>query len=178
MKKVKKVKKWLPFQPAEMTNKTPQELEALVQEVMKHYDISEMRARARIVSIIEDQRRYNEIYINNIYQVIVQREPEKPEGWPELIYLSIKRLDKHPVHDWRHLQRIKNELVGEECEAVELYPAESRLLDTSNQYHLWCIKKPGVRFPFGFNDGRNVSGKEEAEAVGAKQRELDKENES
>jgi len=53
-----------------------------------------------------------------------------------MLHLSIKRLDKHPVRDWRHFQRIKNELIGEENEAVELYPAQSRLVDTTNQYHL------------------------------------------
>jgi hypothetical protein len=51
------------------------------------------------------------------------------------------------------MQRIKNELSGTATEAVELYPAESRLADTANQYHLWCVE-PGVHFPFGFNDGR------------------------
>ena len=51
------------------------------------------------------------------------------------------------------MQRIKNELCGTETEAVEIYPAESRLADTANQYHLWCVE-PGVHFPFGFNDGR------------------------
>lgn len=39
-------------------------------------------------------------------------------------HLSIKRLSKGVVHDWRELQRIKNELTHPECEAVELYPAE------------------------------------------------------
>ena len=33
-------------------------------------------------------------------------------------------------------------------EAVELYPAESRLVDNANQWHLWCVT--GFRFPFGF----------------------------
>jgi hypothetical protein len=32
---------------------------------------------------------------------------------------------------------------------VELYPAESRLMDTSNKYHLWAITDPTFRFPFG-----------------------------
>jgi hypothetical protein len=44
------------------------------------------------------------------------------------------RLDGQAIHDWRELQRIKNEIVGDEIEAVELYPAESRLLDTANWY--------------------------------------------
>jgi hypothetical protein len=33
-------------------------------------------------------------------------------------------------------------------EAVELYPAESRRVDSANQYHVWAF--PGQRLPFGF----------------------------
>src|SRR5262245_53475080 len=69
-----------------------------------------------------------QVYIDttDTYQVIVR---EAPHGYgPEikLWWLSIKRIDKNPIHDWRVLQAIKNALLGEECEAVELYPAESR----------------------------------------------------
>jgi hypothetical protein len=67
-----------------------------------------------------------------------------------MIHLSIKRLDKQPIHDWRVLQQIKNALMGEEFEAIELYPAESRLVDSANQYHLWVIDDPAARFPIGF----------------------------
>jgi hypothetical protein len=49
-------------------------------------------------------------------------------------------------------QAIKNGIVGEECEAVELYPAESRLVDTANQYHLWALPSDLMRFPFGFRE--------------------------
>jgi hypothetical protein len=90
---------------------------------------------------------YSEFWRNNLYLVEVNRNPNKP-----MIYVSIRRLDRAPVHDWRHFQRIKNELVGAEYEGVELYPAESRLLDTANQYHLWVFKEPNLRFPFGFDE--------------------------
>ena len=68
-------------------------------------------------------------------------------------HLLIGRRDKAPVgkERFRDFQRIKNELVGPECEAVELYPAESRLVDTANQYHLWCFAEE-ERFPFGYTD--------------------------
>lgn len=92
-----------------------------------------------------------DVYLNSRYQVSV-RYAETGEGWPEMLHLSIKRRDREVIHDWRDLQRIKNALVGEEHEAVELYPAESRLTDTANQYHLWVLTDPGVRFPFGFQD--------------------------
>lgn len=102
---------------------------------------------------------------NSRYTVWIRR-PANSQG--PLIHLSIKRNDKNPMHDWRDLQRIKNEILGPEEEAVELYPAESRLVDSANQYHLWSFK--GMRVPFGYtervvmeHDGLN----------GAKQREFE-----
>ncbi len=68
----------------------------------------------------------------------------------KMVWLSIKNADNSARHDWRDLQRVKNELVGPEAEAAELYPAESRLVDNANQFHLWCII--GSRFPFGFEE--------------------------
>lgn len=95
----------------------------------------------------------DEIWANNIYQVVVRRDAELmagPHDWPPITHLSIKRLDREPIHDWRDLQRIKNELVGPENEGVELYPAESRLVDSSNQYHLWVMQSDKAMFPFGY----------------------------
>ena len=69
-------------------------------------------------------------------------------------YISIKRIDKDICNDWRDFQQIKNELVGEDIEALQIYPAENRLMDTANQYWLFCFPK-GVMIPFGFTN-RNV----------------------
>jgi len=98
----------------------------------------------------------SEVWLNDTYQVMVYRNSQPPkDGWPAMIYLSIRRLDRKPVHRWQDLQEIKNQLVGPEHEAVELYPAESRKVDTANQYHLWVLAEP-TRFPFGFNEGRQT----------------------
>lgn len=105
-----------------------------------------------------------EVWINNRYQVNVTFIPDA-EGKTELTQLAIKRIDKQPIHDWRDLQRIKNELCGAEREAVELYPAESRRVDTANQYHLWVLSE-GQRIPFGY-EKRIVS---EDESMGNRQR--------
>lgn len=96
-------------------------------------------------------------YMNNKYMVHVRMCTPNDPDFPPMMHLSIKRLDKEPIHDWRDLQRIKNEIAGPESEAVEIYPAESRLVDTANQYHLWCFP-PGMKIPFGFDEGRTVSG--------------------
>ncbi len=85
---------------------------------------------------------------------------------PNLLHLSIKKRTKGVMHDWRHLQRIKNELVGPEYEGVELYPAESRLVDTANQYHLWVMKDSTFRWPFGYKERLVIS----ESTDGAKQR--------
>jgi len=89
------------------------------------------------------------VWENNRYIVVVRHCGENPTTGP-LIWLSIKSVENDARHDWRDLQRIKNELVGAEAEGVELYPAESRLVDNANQFHLWVF--PNFRFPFGFNE--------------------------
>jgi hypothetical protein len=66
------------------------------------------------------------------------------------VHLDISRRDRGDCKNWRDLQQIKNELVGPEHEGVELFPAESRLVDTANQYHMWVHVNAGYRFPFGF----------------------------
>lgn len=102
--------------------------------------VEAVREQARMILTEEN------LYVNSRYQVT------KRETGEQSCHLSIKRIDQSVVHDWRDLQRIKDELVGSECEAIELYPAQSRLVDTSNQYHLWCSCDPAFRFPVGFSD--------------------------
>lgn len=89
------------------------------------------------------------IWVSSLYQVNVVEVPT--EGLGVITWLSIKRRDKAPLNDWREMQRIKNAIVGEEREGCELYPAESRLVDTSNQYHIWVLPE-GMSFPFGYGD--------------------------
>ena len=78
--------------------------------------------------------------------------------------ISLRRLDWKPVTDWRDKQALKNELAGPECEAAELYPAESRVVDKENFFHLWCLP-PGQQFPIGFEEGGREAAKDQI-AVG------------
>ena len=64
--------------------------------------------------------------------------------------ILIKRKDKKALHDWREFQQIKNELVGKEVEGIEMYPAESRLHDTANQFHIFCLPT-GTSVKFGWD---------------------------
>ena len=104
------------------------------------------------------------IYTNSRYMVTVVRTPKK--GYVE-IYLAIKDKWRSARHDWRDFQRIKNELLGPEQEMIEIYPAESRLHDSANQFHLWGVEGKGMGMGF---EGREVGGPEEAAPHGAVQR--------
>lgn len=113
------------------------------------------------------------IFINDVYQVNVS-PPFTPPGewpWPEMIHLSIKRRDRECARDWRELQIIKNTFVGPENDGMEIYPAESRLVDMANQFHLWVFTDPKVRIPTGWNT-RTVFNEVHAEQFGATQREI------
>jgi hypothetical protein len=95
------------------------------------------------------------IYLSEHYQVAIDKHVEHGFPGQMIWHLSIKRIDKEPIMDWRDLQTIKNQLAGPEIEAIQVFPAESRLVDTSNQYHLWAFMKTGgkraVRLPIGWN---------------------------
>jgi len=110
------------------------------------------------------------VYVCKDYQVSVFTTVDPGGGWPLMWHLSIKRRDREPIDEnrWRILQHIKNTLVGPENEAVELYPAESRLVDTANQYHLFVFRNPEQQWPFGFTERFVTS----TQSHGSKQRPL------
>jgi hypothetical protein len=88
-----------------------------------------------------------QVFINDLYRVQVRRDGP-------MMHLTIARWDGKPCKDWRHFQQIKNQIAGRECEAVELFPAESRLVDMDHEYHLWVNADPRFRFPFGYSRRR------------------------
>lgn len=85
-------------------------------------------------------------FANSRYQVLVNFE--QAADWPPLAHVRIKAHDKRCVRDWRDMQRIKNEICGTEAEGVELYPAEGRLVDEVNEFHIYVLH-PAANFPFG-----------------------------
>jgi len=84
------------------------------------------------------------LYKSEHYQVAIDKTPTHGFRGMIIWHLSIKRNDKEPIMDWRDLQDIKNKLVGPEYEAMQLFPAESRCVDSANQYHLWALMKEGA----------------------------------
>ena len=95
------------------------------------------------IDLKDEEQWANDQYV--VYKRIMEAESE---GTPDAIHLSIRNQDRSAKHDWRDFQRIKNQLAGPEWEAVEIYPAESRLVDSANQYHLWCFQ---FSLGIGFN---------------------------
>jgi hypothetical protein len=133
----------------------------LVKVIMQSNSLDEAAAR----KLLDDDIAKCETWVNEIYQVQLRRREE--DG---LVHLNIRRRDGAPIiRDWRHLQLIKNQLLGEECEAVELYPAESRKVDTSNKYHLYGYQDAEFRFPFGWQE-RDVLNEENRDTPGMRQR--------
>jgi hypothetical protein len=77
-----------------------------------------------------------QVFGNDIYQVIAV------EYAPSQVHLDIKRHDRKAIINWRHMQQIKNEVCGTQSEGVQLFPAESRLLDEANSYHIYVLLNP------------------------------------
>lgn len=151
--------KWRPLQRANMLGAEPT---VAIKIGMEQWDCSEEEARARLAKYEAEMN--VEYWVNDIYQVAKSYHAEG------VVQLNIRRRDGGPIlRDWRHFQQIKNELVGEECEGIEIYPAESRKVDTSNKFHIWCITDPTYRFPFGF-ETRDIQEQEVKAPAGVRQR--------
>ena len=111
---------------------------------LQHFGIvPTMIERLRFVEKLIQSTGAPYVFMNDLYTVRMR------DASP-FIQLDITRRDGGSCKNWREFQQIKNELVGPECEAVELFPAESRLVDTANQYHLWVNPDVNFRFPFGY----------------------------
>lgn len=91
---------------------------------------------------------------NDVYsvQVYVNRT-----AWGEVEQLTIRRHDAQPIHQWSELQRIKNEIAGENRTAVEVYPATADVVDQANLYHLWVLPV-GFELPFGLHKTTGFGG--------------------
>jgi hypothetical protein len=114
-----------------------------------------------------DPRHANaDIRINGEYKV--RLDPLREGMYGHGVHLSIERVDGSTIRDWRDLQRIKNELAGPEWTAVEIFPRESELVDTSNQFHLWAFERLHEALPFMFQE-RFLCG-ESSEELGTRQR--------
>lgn len=56
------------------------------------------------------------------------------------VHIVIQRRDGKPITaEWDVLQQIKNEMVGEDAFAIEIYPSSSDLVNETNRRHLWVV---------------------------------------
>jgi hypothetical protein len=118
----------------------------IVEETAKHYGIN-LDEAAEMLDREEAKCAY---FINNLYQVQLSFTHIDWFGeQKELGMLNVRRRDGAMIWDWRHFQEIKNQLLGPEVEGMQLFPAESRKVDTSNKFSIWVLTD-GTRFPFGW----------------------------
>lgn len=165
------MQKWKPLQPAsvEWQDYSHPKNACFVQAHMDYYGSTRDEA-IKAMSDYDAECRY---WRNDLYQVQERRFFNK-SFQTEMAHLNIRRIDGAAIFDWRHRQLIKNQLIGEECEGFEVYPAESRLSDTSNKYHLWVFTDPAIRLPVKVNgdDRRDVIEEEIRSPAGARQRRI------
>lgn len=135
---------WEPLQRLEkhQTYRRPE----IVAETANHYGIGLEEAKALLDA--EDAKAM--FFVNRLYQVAVSKTSVDWFGEPkDIVQLCIRRRDGAMIWDWRHFQQIKNELCGDEAEGLQLFPAESRKVDTSNKWHIWVLTD-GTKMPFGW----------------------------
>ena len=115
------------------------------------------------LSIIEREYAHHtrlQKYANDKYVVSVDKKCDHIHpNWPEELpcwYISFSMRDGGHLLDWREIQEIKNQVLGPEYECVMLWPKESRVLDTANQFHMYAIGRPGIEFPVGYQTERAV----------------------
>ena len=79
--------------------------------------------------------------INNTYKVLVAKTKK-------YIHLRIRRLDDKPICEYMIFQNIKNVFLGEEVEAIQVFPKVSNYVDNTNTYHIFSwegIETPNLK---------------------------------
>lgn len=57
--------------------------------------------------------------------------------------ITIARKDDSEVESWYDMWNIKNQLFGEDTNAIEIYPSRQNLIDGQNQRHLFLLDYNG-----------------------------------
>jgi len=82
-------------------------------------------------------------YSNGEYAVMTRQVSTE---WGDVIHACIRHISSTDI-PWAEKQRIKNELFGNSRTAIEVFPAESELVDEANMYHIWILPE-GMKLPF------------------------------
>jgi hypothetical protein len=81
----------------------------------------------------------DKVYQNNKY--IVQVFLNDVTKGRSMVKVMIRRSDSKPILSWTDLFRIKNEIFGEEVEAIQFLPKKSELVDVKNLYWFFIEKE-------------------------------------
>lgn len=98
-----------------------------------------------------------ESWWRNSFYTVFRKELDPDIGLEGAIRLDIKRNDDKAVRDWRHLQRVKNEVVDEEREAAEIFPPQSMVTSLDHQHHLF-IPPVGVTSIYIYEEKARAEG--------------------
>jgi hypothetical protein len=92
--------------------------------------------------------------MNSKVWIWVRKLGSPASGWPVVVHIAIQKrgMGRMGVDRWDVFMEIKNQIIGKNCEAVEIYPAEDRLRNRANMYHLWGFADPDFRLPFGLQN--------------------------
>lgn len=77
----------------------------------------------------------------HIWKTYEVREAQCHTPFGLTTHLKVKRRDGKDGITWDQLQVIKNEYLGEDAWAIEVYPAEGALVNELNMRHLWLIPR-------------------------------------
>ena len=76
--------------------------------------------------------------VNDIYRVYIAQTKQ-------YTHIRIRRLDDEPISSFSDFQEIKNHFLGEEIEAIQVFPKVSNYVNNSNTYHLFSWQ--GMQVP-------------------------------
>ena len=131
----------------------------IIKQIAESENLSEEKARDYYKATCDSGQYFtNGDYLVCLRAYFARMDPNDPEQLAELCHMSVIALDPNPVISWDTLQEIKNEIMGVDCEGVELYPSEDRNFDSNGQHHIWFLP-PGQFWPIGFHF--------EAQSIGA-----------
>ena len=149
---------------------------AFINDLARRLKLAGQKPNKRyLVKEYHRQRRYR-MFKNDKYTVILDPRVDDmltPDPRIKVLHLSIRHNDRSAGMDWREFQQIKSEIVGPHHEGLMLYPSEDRLVDCSNQYHIFIpVSETGepLGIPFGWNTERVTITPEQAQHLGAVQR--------
>lgn len=76
--------------------------------------------------------------VNDLYHVYISKTGQ-------YTHIRIRRIDDKPICNYVDFQEIKNQFLGDEAEAIQVFPKVSNYVDNTNTYHLFSW--PEMRCP-------------------------------